>query len=116
MLSTIMFRAKWTLWLAVPTIILSGILGGISGLYCGRNSGGKADSILSTLALLINTIPTNCLAIVFLVVLAFQLGLFPSAELLGRPFRLEENHGYFPPYAASADHYGAVPDRPPIIC
>lgn len=80
-LSTIMFRAKWTLWLAVPTIILSGILGGISGLYCGRNSGGKADSILSTLALLINTIPTNCLAIVFLVVLAFQLGLFPISGI-----------------------------------
>ncbi|MFQ6844190.1 MAG: ABC transporter permease [Lachnospiraceae bacterium] len=80
-LSTIVFRAKWTMWLAIPTILISGILGAVSGLYCGRNQGGKVDGFFTTAGLVISTIPTNCLAILFLILFAFKGGWFPISGI-----------------------------------
>lgn len=80
-ISTILFRSKWTLWLAIPTIIISGIIGAVTGLYCGRNTGGAADGFFTTASLLISTIPSNCLAILFLVIFAFKAGWFPISGI-----------------------------------
>lgn len=76
-LSTILFRCKWTLWLALPTLFLSGLIGGATGLICGWKRGKWFDQLLTHFFLLIQTIPTNCLAILFLIVLAFRAQLFP---------------------------------------
>ncbi len=79
--STILFRARWTLWLAIPTIFVSGIIGASTGLYCGRKNGSRLDGLLTGISLLISTIPTNCLAILFLVFFAFKAGWFPISGI-----------------------------------
>lgn len=76
-IETIAFRMKWTLLLALPSTIIAAFLGGILGIKAAWNKGGRMDSILSSLMLIISTIPTNAIAIIFLIIFAFRLKLFP---------------------------------------
>ena len=76
-LETVLFRMRWTLLLTIPAIVLSSVLGGGLGLRAGWKKGGLLDTIASPIMLFLNTIPTNCMAILFLMVFAFQMGLFP---------------------------------------
>lgn len=80
-LNTILFRAKWTLCLSIPTILISGILGGATGLYCGWKKGKWQDKLITRIFLIVNTIPTNCLAIVFLATFAYRFGWFPISGI-----------------------------------
>lgn len=76
-LETVLFRMKWTLLLALPTIILSALLGGWLGLRAGWHKGGRLDMVISPIMLVLNTVPSNCLAILMLLFFAFRMGLFP---------------------------------------
>lgn len=80
-LETVTFRMKWTLLLTVPAIILAAVLGGWLGLRAGWKKGGTLDSIISPIMLLLNTIPSNCLAIIFLLIFSFHLGKFPISGI-----------------------------------
>ena len=80
-LETVLFRMQWTLLLAVPAIVISSLLGGWLGLRAGMRPGGKFDTISSTIMMIINTVPTNALAIILLLVFAFQMGKFPISGI-----------------------------------
>ena len=80
-LETVLFRLRWTLWLAIPATIIAAILGGWLGLAAGSRPGGMADMICTPFFTVLGTIPTNCLAILFLIGLAFKAGLFPVSGI-----------------------------------
>lgn len=80
-LETVLFRLKWTLWLAIPATVIAAILGGWLGLKAGSRPGGRMDSIFTPFFLVLGTIPTNCLAILFLIGFAFKAGIFPISGI-----------------------------------
>ena len=80
-LETVAFRMRWTLLLTIPAIVLSALLGGWLGLRAGWRKGGPLDTICSPIMLLLNTIPTNCMAMIFLLVFAFRMGKFPISGI-----------------------------------
>ncbi len=78
----IAMNAKWTLILLIPTLVIGAIIGGYLGLVSGWKQGGLMDRILTPLALFLKTIPGNCLAIIFLMLFAYKLKLFPIAGMV----------------------------------
>lgn len=76
-LDNVLERAGWTLVLSVPTFILGGLLGAALGVLAGWKPGGLFDKITTPIMLFLNTVPTNCIGILFLVAFAFKLGWFP---------------------------------------
>ena len=76
-LDNVLERAGWTLVLSVPTFILGGLLGAALGVLAGWKPGGLFDKISTPIMLFLNTVPTNCIGILFLVAFAFKLGWFP---------------------------------------
>lgn len=76
-LAIILRRLQWTLLLVVPAIIISGVLGLAAGAYAGWKKNSKINLAFSVLAMFLYTVPTYCIAIILLVVLSFQSGLFP---------------------------------------
>lgn len=80
-LETVAFRMRWTLLLTIPAIVLSALAGGTLGLRAGWKKGRRLDAIISPIMLFLNTIPTNCMAILVLMTFAFQLGLFPISGI-----------------------------------
>lgn len=71
------YHMKWTLLLMIPVILLAALIGGGLGLMAGWNSGGMLDRIATPLFLFLNTVPSNCIAILCLLVFSFRLGWFP---------------------------------------
>ena len=80
-LDVALYRLKWTLLLAVPATILSAFIGGWLGIAAGWNSGGALDRIMTPLALVMSTIPTNCVAIIVLAIFAYRLRWFPISGM-----------------------------------
>lgn len=70
-------RLGWTLVLAIPATILSALIGGWLGIRAGWKQGGWFDRIATPAALFLNTLPTNCVAILFLSWFSYQLRWFP---------------------------------------
>ncbi len=70
-------RLHWTLVLAIPATVLSALIGGFLGIKAGWKQGGLFDKIATPIALFLNTLPTNCIAILFLSFFSYQLGWFP---------------------------------------
>lgn len=68
---------SWTIMLSIPTWIVGGLLGGILGVIAGWKSGKLFDSIMTPIALFLNTVPSNCIAILALVVFAYNLRWVP---------------------------------------
>lgn len=80
-METVVFRMKWTLALAIPATVIAGLLGGACGLMAGWRKGGRFDSIISPIMIMLQTVPSNCLAILFLLIFAFELGAFPISGI-----------------------------------
>ena len=76
-LNNVLYRAGWTLILSVPTFLLGGLFGAILGMLAGWRPGGRFDKIMTPIMLFLNTVPDNCIGILFLVVFAYRLGWFP---------------------------------------
>ena len=68
---------SWTIMLSIPTWIVGGLLGGILGVIAGWKPGKLFDSIMIPIALFLNTVPSNCIAILALVVFAYNLRWVP---------------------------------------
>ena len=68
---------SWTIMLSIPTWIVGGLLGGILGVIAGWKPGKLFDSIMTPIALFLNTVPSNCIAILALVVFAYNLRWVP---------------------------------------
>ncbi len=70
-------RARWTLLLAVPSLLLGTILGAFLGALAGwrRKDGSKRAQTL--IVLLAYSTPPYFLSLIFLYIFAFKLGLFP---------------------------------------
>lgn len=56
----------WTLMLSVPTWLLGGLMGAVLGVLAGWKPGKRFDKIMTPFFLVINTIPANCLSLIFL--------------------------------------------------
>ena len=76
-LDNVLYRARWTLMLSIPTFVLGGLFGAVLGVIAGWRPGGRFDRITTPFMLFLNTVPTNCIGILFLVAFAFKLGWFP---------------------------------------
>ena len=76
-LDNVLSRAKWSLVLSVPTFLFGGLFGAVLGVLTGWKPGGWLDRILTPVMLFLNTVPSNCIGILFLVFFAFKLQWFP---------------------------------------
>lgn len=79
---TVVFRMGCTLLLAVTSIVLSAIIGGVLGVIAGYRKGGKVDRILTAIFLFLETIPANCLALIVLVIFSYKLRWFPVGGMM----------------------------------
>lgn len=70
-----------TLQIAIPAIILSSLTAMFLGLIAGYKRRRPADNFLSWSAIIVNAVPTFLLAMVFLILFAFEWGIFPSGSL-----------------------------------
>ena len=69
--------SKRTLMLSIPTLILGGLFGCVTGVLAGIRPGGIFDKISTPIALILNTMPANCLALLLLIMFAYRMGIFP---------------------------------------
>ena len=69
--------AQWTLMLSIPTLLISCVLGAILGVYAGIRPGGTFDRIMTPFFLTLNTIPSNCLSLLLLILFAYKLRWVP---------------------------------------
>ena len=80
-MDTVLFRMRWTLLLTLTSIVLSAIIGGGLGVAAGYKKGGRLDSVLTFIFLLLETIPANCLALLALMLFGFKLRWFPLSGM-----------------------------------
>lgn len=69
--------SMWTLLLSVPTWILGGVIGAVLGVMTGWKPGKLLDKILTPFFIVVNTIPSNCLSLIFLIIFSYKLKIFP---------------------------------------
>ena len=79
---TVGAACRWTLVLSIPALILGGLLGGFLGVFAGWNPGKPFDMILTPIALFVDTLPSNCIGVLVLVVFAFKLRWFPISGMV----------------------------------
>jgi len=80
-LSNVLKCCRWTLLISVPTLIFGGIFGAVLGIIAGWHPGGKFDVIMTPVALFLNTVPSNCIGILMLVVFSYKLRIFPISGM-----------------------------------
>lgn len=72
---------KWTIMLSIPTWIIGGLLGGVLGVIAGWKPGKLFDSIMTPIALFLNTVPSNCIGVLALVLFAYKLKWVPISGM-----------------------------------
>lgn len=70
-------RARWTLLLAVPSLILGTILGALLGALAGWKRHDRTTRAQTLIVLLAYSTPPYFISLIFLYLFAFKLGLFP---------------------------------------
>jgi len=76
-LEVIADRIPQTLLLIIAALIMAVIVGTILGAIAGWKSGTKLDSSILTVSLALWAVPGFCIAIIFLLIFAFKLAIFP---------------------------------------
>lgn len=71
-----------TLLLTLTTAILALILGTVLGIYCARRPGSKLDNILSGISYLFDSMPSFWLGMMFILVFASWLDIFPTSGMI----------------------------------
>jgi ABC-type dipeptide/oligopeptide/nickel transport systems, permease components len=69
--------SKWTLMISIPVLILGGLIGCITGTLAGWKPDGVFDKISTPIAIFFNTMPTNCTALILLIIFSYKLKMFP---------------------------------------
>jgi len=79
----IAYKMKWTIVLLIPAVILGAILGIVVGAVAGWRRGCGLDTGVTSLFLFIYSMPHYWLAMLFVLIFAFYLGLFPLSGITG---------------------------------
>jgi len=79
----IAYKMKWTFVLLIPSVILGAILGIVMGAAAGWLRGSGMDTGITSLFLFLYSMPHYWLAMLFVLVFAFYLGLFPLSGITG---------------------------------
>jgi peptide/nickel transport system permease protein len=79
----IAYKMKWTIVLLIPSVILGAILGIVMGAAAGWQRGSGLDTGITSLFLIIYSMPHYWLAMLFVLIFAFYLGLFPLSGITG---------------------------------
>lgn len=80
--TTVLFRMRWTITLSLCAIVISALVGGALGVLAGYHKGGRLDTGLTAVFLFLETIPANCLALILLVVFSYKLRWFPVGGMV----------------------------------
>jgi peptide/nickel transport system permease protein len=81
--SVIAYKMKWTFVLLIPSVILGAIVGIVLGSVAGWRHGRGMDTAVTSLFLFIYSMPHYWLAMIFVLIFAFYLGLFPLSGITG---------------------------------
>lgn len=73
----VLYHMYWTMILLLPVILISALIGGTLGVCAGWRQGGRLDKTLTPVCLILSNIPSNFVAILFLMFFAFRLKWFP---------------------------------------
>lgn len=79
----IAYKMKWTVVLLLPSAVLAAILGIALGSISGWKRGQRTDTSITTLFLFIYSMPHYWLAMFFVLIFAFYLGIFPLSGITG---------------------------------
>ncbi|MBO4797966.1 MAG: ABC transporter permease [Candidatus Methanomethylophilaceae archaeon] len=74
-------RIGWTLLLTLPSIAIGSAAAIYASVYCGTRRGSVLDRLLVGISIYSQTIPTFLIAMIIILVLSIQLGLFPISHL-----------------------------------
>lgn len=74
-------RIGYTLQITLPAILISVAIGLCWGLRAGHKKGGVFDDASSAFNVVLNAVPSFAIALVLLVALSVESGIFPSAGL-----------------------------------
>lgn len=74
-------RLGYTLQITLPSVVLSTLIGLFWGLYCGSKKGGFADGVSTSALIVVNSVPTFLLALVFIIAFCFKQRWFPYTGL-----------------------------------
>jgi peptide/nickel transport system permease protein len=77
----IAYKMKWTIVLLIPSVILGAILGIVLGAAAGWRCNTGTDTGITSLFLFLYSMPHYWLAMLFVLVFAFYLGLFPLSGI-----------------------------------
>jgi len=69
--------SKWTLMISIPALILGGLIGCIAGTLAGWKPEGLFDKISTPIVIFLNTMPSNCTALILLIIFSYKLKIFP---------------------------------------
>lgn len=94
----------WTLFVMGISLALSFLIGTGLGALMAYREGSRFDFNLTSLSLLLNSIPYYVVALVLLYALGFQSGIFPTHGRVG-----EVSNPYSVEYILSALHHAALP-------
>jgi len=81
----ILERLPWTIYLFTTATMISAAIGIILGLYMGKGALSLLDRVVSMYAVISQSIPPWFLGIIFLLVFAFQLRIFPPGGIISQP-------------------------------
>lgn len=79
--SVIAYKLKWTLVLLVPSTIFGAIMGVVFGSLTGWRRSSSLDAGATSLFLFLYSMPHYWLAMLFVLIFAFYLGLFPLSGI-----------------------------------
>ena len=90
-------RMKWTLLLALPSLLLGGVLGTVLGAIAGWWSGSKSQKMQTAFFLAIYCTPPYFLCLLALYLLSFKLDLFPLKGFYSTGSAMDIAHHLFLP-------------------
>ena len=77
----ILSRLPATLVLMLTAVLIAVLVGVLLGIAAARREGTLADTLISTLALIVYAIPAFCLGLMLIVLFSIQLNLLPSGGM-----------------------------------
>lgn len=77
----IAYKMKWTIVLLIPSVFLSAILGIVVGAAAGWRRNSRKDTGITSLFLFVYSMPHYWLAMLFVLVFAFHMGIFPLSGI-----------------------------------